>query len=454
MGVPRARLYAITILYELLMITATSIFSIPRQPSYELSLIGPLPEGYSGIVRVLEYDTPNDVLAARISTSRGVGVLVVSASRAVFIPLKGFGEPRDACMHGNHVYILTSQNEIVRYDVASREAWMLRLKLARLTGSRIVCAGTGLLTVVLSSHDYTVMAGITMEDKPGVRYVFRLEGSLIDETVSGDKLYIALNKNNIQEIFLVRLGDGQILKSITIPQYMNISINKIIYTDKLYILGSNGNIGTIYIPETLDLYRLKYNSTGETLIEVVVHDKDRVTALVRPPASWMQIVEIEPGDKAANIELFSSYMYSFLYATLDETSGIDIVGITYNGSQRYISILKVLSDNTGIISEWNTVFVAKHTGNDPNIIHVKMKYLPGDTSHGETKLRVGELKKLDIRTEELNMPKQILHEEKPYLRRVLTLTALIVPLAYITYSGIIESSGEMGFNRQPRQQVT
>ncbi|MCE4600290.1 MAG: hypothetical protein F7C38_01820 [Desulfurococcales archaeon] len=449
MGIPRARLYAIIVLYALLMIMATSIFSIPRQPSYELSLIGPLPEGYSGIMRVLEYNSSSGVLVARISTSRGVGVLVESAGRTVFISLKGFGEPRDACTRGNYVYILTSQNKVIKYDVVSRGAWMLQLEPAGSTGSRIICGDV--LAVILSSNDYTTIAGITMGDKPSVRYVFRLEGSLISETASGDKLYIALNKDNIQEISLVRLSDGRIIKSIIIPQYMNISINKIIYTDRLYILGSNGNIGAIYIPETLDLYRIKYNSTGETLIEVVIQDKDRVVALVRPPASWMQIVEIEPSDKATNIELFSSYMYSFLYATSDETRGIDIVGITYNGSQRYISILKALSDNTGIISEWNTVFVAKHTGNDPSIIHVKMKYLPGDTTRGKARLHVSEPEKLDIPVEELNTPKRILHEEKPYLRRILTLTALTVPLAYITYSSIIESSGETGFNRPPKQ---
>jgi len=424
----------VVITYTIIMIVALTALPISTH-EYTVELYGPLPKEFTGITRILYYDSTGggEEVILRTSTSNGVVFAMIDSNgTGYYAILNGAVDILSACKSDSNAVLLVKDSQLGAALVLYPKGNIVGLNLGSsplpIESGDVYCRDTTIV-IVLGFADKTYIININLADNPVSRSLV-IQGKYLTSSSSGKEIAIAIKYNGSIIISNYDTVSGEFTSSYRVRVE---KVYKLLYTDKLYIIGINGTRTIITSPQSNISYVIYYNNISAPEIEVVKAIRHRIVFLSRPPAGWMQIVEMASG-RIGVVELMYTRMYSFEEAGDLKGGFFRILGLIYNNSLKTITINKVYLDSHALVGMPETILAAKRTDNIPHIILSNSQYQNTSIKVNDINIKLNETRINITQTHNLELPVKEYRESEDSIKSLLTYTAITLPFTLLAYS--------------------
>ena len=424
----------VVITYTIIMIVALTALPISTH-EYTVELYGPLPKEFTGITRILYYDSTSsgEEVILRTSTSNGVVFAMIDSNgTGYYAILNGAADILSACKSDSNAVLLVKDSQLGAALVLYPKGNIVGLNLGSsplpIESGDVYCRDTTIV-VVLGFADKTYIININLADNSVSRSLV-IQGKYLTSSSSGKEIAIAIKYNGSIIISNYDTVSGEFTSSYRVRVE---KVYKLLYTDKLYIIGINGTRTIITSPQSNISYVIYYNNISAPEVEVIKAIRDRIVFLSRPPAGWMQIVEIA-GGKIGVVELMYTQMYSFEEAGDLKDGFFWTLGLIYNNSLKTITINKVYLDSYALVGTPETILAAKRTDNVPRIVSLNSHYQYTSIKVNGVNIKLNETRINITQTHNLELPVKEYRESEDSIRSFLTYTAITLPFTMLAYS--------------------
>lgn len=424
----------VVITYTIIMIVALTALPISKH-EYTVELYGPLPKEFTGITRILYYDSTGsgEEVILRTSTSNGVVFAMIDSNgTGYYAILNGAVDLLSACKSDSNAVLLVKNSQLGAALILYPKGNIVGLNLGSsplpIESGNVYCRNTTIV-VVSGFADKTYIININLADNSISRSLV-IQGKYLTSSSSGKEIAIAIKYNGSIIISNYDTVSGEFTSSYRVRVE---KVYKLLYTDKLYIIGINGTRTIITSPQSNTSYIIYYNNISAPEVEVVKAIRDRIVFLSRPPAGWMQIVEMA-GGKIGVVELMYTHMYSFEEAGDLKDGFFWTLGLIYNNSLKIITINNIYLDGYALVGMPETILAAKRTDNIPHIISLDSQYQYTSIKLNDINIKLNDTRINITQRHNLELPVKEYRESEDSIRSLLTYTAITLPSTLLAYS--------------------
>lgn len=370
-------LKATVAVYTLIMIASLTLLPLTGGSSnYTLIELGPLPRDFQGQANTLYYDG-GDTLVVKAVKQGGVDILYTTGGETVSYTLAGVSDVFSACKLGDKLIV---EGRDPNYNAVlavlgdnPRSLHIIHSKAPLPADNGGVYCGEDGPVIIASFPGKVAILSVNLSSGRAVGVL--LPGEYITSAHSGGDLYIGLSYNASTMVIQYDLGGRRVSASYRVESG---ELYKLLYSGKPYaVLLSKTKALVAPIHEgTVDALTITYNGISAPKVEAVKEREGNLYLLSRPPAGWMQVVEVRDG-VTSNVEVMYNGLYSFQEAGTLKEGLFWTAGILYNESSKFVTIALIHRDGVAIVGrDTGSILAGKKTTSRPSTEWERVVFQP------------------------------------------------------------------------------